>query len=436
MPSHNTPASVFRPCLIHHPRQIPPHLAVITRPRQIQPQLPHPAVIDPRELQPRQTQTHPPVPHAPHQTVDQPVNIRLQIRRLPQALAPPALLHVIVTHPHLHAPDRLAVRPHFCHQRIRHPPQHAPHEILVRRVRVERLLLPVGLRLGPLGHERTLVAAVREFPQLNRCRPRNHLQAFHRRRRDLSDPQQPGRAHHLLHLRAHPRQPLHIERCEKFPLRPRRHLDETIRFPQLRRHRRHELVRPQPLRDRQPQPLADVAPQPLGRRARTPFRHPRKIEVSLVDRPHLDHRRVVVRERKHHPRKMLILLVIPRQHDQVRANLQRPRRRHRRVNPQPARLVTRRRDDPPPHPAHRNRLPAQARLGRHLAAHKKRVRIQMHRRTLDLTLHSGGITRKRILFKCAVVLLRPVLSCGWRHKIDKSPSRWKPAAMEGFADAG
>ena len=394
MPPDHTPGAVFYPRLIHDPRQDPPRLPLIARARQIQPRLTPPAaVIDPRQFQPDQTQTDPPVPGPPYQPIDHPVNVRLQIRWLLEALAPPALLHVIVTQPHLDTPDHLSVGPHLGHQMIRHPAQHAPHKFFIRGVLVERLLLPVRLGIFTLGHDRTLVDALGKLPQPPRPRARDQFQTLHRRLRHLRNAVQTRRLEYAFQLRPHPRQPLHLERREKFPLRPRRHLEKIIRLAQLRSHGRDQLVRPQPLRDRQTQMLADIAPQALRRRARTPFCHPRQIPVALVDRPHLHDRCVIVDQGKHQPRKMFILLIIPRQHDEVRTNLQGPRRRHRGVNPQLARLITGRSNNPPRHPPHRNRLPAQAGLGRHLASDKKGIRIQMDRRPLFHPLHPADLAR-------------------------------------------
>ena len=274
---------------------------------------------------------------------------------------------------------------------IRHPAQHPPHKFFIRGVLVERLLLPVRLRIFALGHNRTLVDPLGKFPQLTRPRARDQPEALHRRRRHLADAKQTRRLEQPLHLRPHPRQPFHLERREKIPFRPGRHLKKIVRLAQLRGHRRDQLVRPQALRDRQTQMLADIAPQTLRRRARTPFRHPRQIPVALVDRPHLHDRRVIMDQGKHQPRKMLILLVIPRQHDEVRTNLQGPRRRHRRVNPQLARLITGRGNNPPLHPPHRHRLPPQPRLRRHLAPDKKGICIQMHRRPLFRPLHPADL---------------------------------------------
>ena len=390
-PNHGpTPITNFR--LIHDARQLAPCLPLVARARQIQSGLaPSSAVIDARIFQPDQTQADPPVPRAFRQTVDDAIYVRLQISRLGQTLAPPALLHVVVAQPHFNAADHLSIGPHLAHQMIRHAAQCAPHKFFVRRVLIERLLLTVGFHVLALGHDRTLIDPPCEFPQPPRPRTRDQLETLRRGCRHFRDAMQPRCLEHLLHLRPHARQPFYFEWREKFPLRSRRNFEKTIRLAQLRGHRGDQFVRPETLGDGQPQMIPDIFAQPLGRLARRPFCHPRKIPVALVDRPYFHHRRVVVDQRKHQTRKMLILFVITRQHDEVRTNLERPRRRHRRVNPEPPRLVTGRRNNPALHSADRHRLAAQTRLGRHLATDKKCIRIQMHRRPLFRPLHPADL---------------------------------------------
>ena len=227
--------------------------------------------------------------------------------------------------------------------------------------------------------------------KLSRRRSRDQFEALRRRLRHLRDVVQSGRHKNALHFRPHSRQPFYLERREKFPLHPRGHLEEIVRLAQLRRHGSDQFIRAQSLRNGDAQMIANILAQPFGRGARTPFGHSRKISVAFVDRPDFHVRCVVVDQREHHPRKVLILFVIPRQHDEVRANLKRPRRRHRRVNPEPPRFVTGRGDDPALHPPDRYRLAAQPRFGRHLAPDKKRIRIQMHRRALFRPLHTADL---------------------------------------------
>jgi hypothetical protein len=104
----------------------------------------------------------------------------------------------------------------------------------------------------------------------------------------------------------------------------------------------------------------------------------RQVKVAFVNRSALHIRREVVSESEHPVGKLFIKIVVPRQHDELGAELASLARGHRRINPKLAGFVGCRSDDSSTFTAHRDGFTPQPGVGGLLDGREESVRVQMH----------------------------------------------------------
>ncbi len=396
-----------------------------------------PFVIDIAEAQGDQAQADPAFPGVPEHRRQPAVEVGFQIGRFRQCFAALVLVHVVVPDLDRERAHRLAVLAHPGHQVVRHAPQHGHDPFLVGHILRERLLLAVRFcRTGRRDH-RPLVDPPRILSHRRRHPPEHQLQQIDRRGRHLPDARQPGRAQPPLGMRPDSRQPFRPQRMQKIRLPAPWHLHQRRRLPQLRRHRAHEFVAPDPLAHRNPQRLPDRPSDRLRHLRRRPAA-PAQIEIPLVNARLLHVRREIVRIRKHPPRKLLVFVKIPRQHHQPRTQLPRPHCRHRRVHAKPPRLVRRRRDDPARFPAHRHRAPPQPRIRRLFDRREKRIGIQMHNRPPPLVHALTPRTSRTItpwITRSRAGIGRPSAGCAARKNACPFSTRYSRSTLSLFTSA-
>ena len=204
MPAQNHIPPMRATQSIHHQSQSTPLLMLLRQRLQRQLRAP-PLVIDIAETQRNQTQTDPPLPRPAQHHRQATVNIRLQIRRLRQRLAPLILIHVVITDFHRQRAHRLSFFPHHRHQLVRHAPQNCLQPPLIRHILRKRLLPSIRLRRPRHRHHRTIINPSRKLPHPRSRTPQHQLQQLHRRGRDLPNTRQPSRPQTPCRVRPHPR---------------------------------------------------------------------------------------------------------------------------------------------------------------------------------------------------------------------------------------
>ena len=153
------------------------------------------------------------------------------------------------------------------------------------------------------------------------------------------------------------------------------------------------LGRPDPDRARQVDLLADPGAEVLADHARlTEQTHgPGDVEEGLVERQRFDQRGDIPHDRHDLPGRLAVVLEAVRNDDQIRAQPPGAHHRHRRVDPEPPRLVGRRRDHAPASgPTDHDRTPTQGRIVALLDRGVERVHVDVQDR-LRMTLHGAHL---------------------------------------------
>ena len=174
-------------------------------------------------------------------------------------------------------------------------------------------------------------------------------------------------------------QPPDRERREERLLLARRHDDQPVRLPQVRRDLGHQLRPGHADRRGQADLVADLVLDPAGDRrpVAEQRRRARHVQERLVDRDRLDQRRVAPQDRHDIAAGDLVAPPVDRQEHRVRTPAVGLAQRHRRVDAEAARLVARRRTRHPAHPRcprHRRPRAGRATPGRRAARRPRRRR--------------------------------------------------------------
>ena len=329
------------------------------------------------------------LPGFAEQRGDQAIDLHFEIRRLVEALAAGGFVEIVVADADGDRAGGLAFRAGFGKKPVGHPSQDRQRVGLVGDVALEGGLLGIRFCGRGLGHDRAFVTTVGEIPKFARRFSGKKRKLVRRGGGDVGDAREPGLAERAGEEGTDARQPVIVERGEEIALGAGGNGDQGIRLAEFAGHLRDELVRADPARECDAQRFTHRPPDRRRDVLGALFSVPAQIRIPLINRPHLDRWREVIRVAEHHPREVFVFFKIPRDDDQPRAKFPRLRHRHCRRDPAPPRLIRSRRHHPPCRTADRDRFLPQPRVRRLLDRGKKRIGIEMENHSVQMNTLRG-----------------------------------------------
>jgi hypothetical protein len=205
-----------------------------------------------------------------------------------------------------------------------------------------------------------------------------HRKHVRGRGRDLFNPGQAGGVERCPHLRADSWEPTVGEWVEEKPFSSWRNLTEGCWLVQLAGDLGDELVLADAHGNADLERVVDRLAQLCSGINGAMLTICAEIEVSLVETPALNRRRIILGVAKDEAAELLVFLVVARNYDKAWAKLPCPCRWHGRPYTQLPGLVTGRGNDTSPLAAHGHGFSAQFAISRLFDAGEKRIRVQMY----------------------------------------------------------
>jgi len=344
--------------------------------------------IDVGKFQRHHAQAHAAGPGFAEQFLQISVGVGFKVAWLAHAFGALPLVAVVVADFHGERADAAALLAHLREQPVSHAAKHGFDVLLVGHVLGKGLLLAERLLRLALSDDGALVNAVGKLPEEGRLAAENEAQEFDRSAGNLPDVGEPGGVQAQAGLGTDAREPFVGERMQEPNFPTVRDVEERGGFIELGGDLADKLVGPDALAHGNLEFLGDGLADDLRDFGAGLLVVGGQVKIALVNRSALHVRGEVVGIREHPFGKILIALVIPGQHDELRAELAGAGGGHGGVHPELPGLIGGRGDDAPALTADGDRLAAQTRVGRLFHGGEEGVGVEMgdgshlHRRSI------------------------------------------------------